>query len=177
MRTLMCLDEKNYTDDMPLFLKYAVRAVIIRDGRIAMQKAKAGYYKILGGGVDEGEAYEDALVREVQEEAGLVVRRDSIREIGEIVEIRQDLFEKDHKYECHSIFYFCDVEDDMVETKLTASEVREGFDLEWATPEAIIDAYDKMSKVSERVDNKPWVDRDTCFIKMLQSGEIKCYTK
>ena len=46
MRTLMCLDEKNYTDDMPLFLKYAVRAVIIRDGRIAMQKAKAGYYKI-----------------------------------------------------------------------------------------------------------------------------------
>ena len=65
----------------------------------------------------------------------------------------------------------------MVETKLTASEVREGFELERATPEAIIDANDKMSKVSERVDNKPWVDRDTCFIKMLQSGEIKCYTK
>ena len=68
MRTLMCLDEKNYTDDMQLFLKYAVRAVIIRDGKIAMQRAKAGYYKILGGGVDEGESYEDALVREVREE-------------------------------------------------------------------------------------------------------------
>ncbi len=164
MRTLLCFDEKNYSEDMPKFVKYAVRAVIIRDGRIAMQKARTGYFKILGGGVDAGESYEDALIREVQEEAGLVVIRDSIQEIGEIIEKRQDIFEKDHIYECHSIFFFCDAKEEMVETSLTASEIREGFGLEWATPEEII------SRNSE-VTDKPWVSRDTSFIKLLVEGK------
>lgn len=165
MRTLITLDEKNYTDDMPVFEKFAVRAVIIRDGRIAMQKAKTGYYKILGGGVDKGESYEDALVREVEEEAGLLVKRDTIQEIGEILEVREDLYTKGTKYICHSIFFFCDAEDELVETHLTASEIREGFGLAWATPEEII-------RENASAFDKVWVERDTRFIKMLADGLI-----
>ena len=52
----------------------------------------------------------------------------------------------------------------MVETSLTASEIREGFGLEWATPEEII------SRNSE-VTDKPWVSRDTSFIKLLVEGK------
>lgn len=165
MRTLLSLDEKNYTDDMPVFEKYSVRGVIIRDGKIAMQKAGTGYFKILGGGVDKGETFEDALVREVQEESGLVVKRESIKEVGEIVEMREDLQKKGQKYVCHSVFFFCDAEDEMVETKLTLSEIREGFGLEWATPEEIIE-------VNSQTVDMPWVDRDTCFIKMLVEGQV-----
>lgn len=62
--------------------------------KIATQHGSAGDYKILGGGVEPGEKLEDALIREVGEESGLIVIPESIRPIGEIVERRRDLFEK-----------------------------------------------------------------------------------
>ena len=49
MRTLYTFDKHNYSDDMEVFERFAVRAVIIRDGKLAMQQAGEGYYKILGG--------------------------------------------------------------------------------------------------------------------------------
>ena len=52
MEILYTFDKHNYTDDMPVFERFAVRGIIIRDGRIAMQQAGEGYYKILGGGID-----------------------------------------------------------------------------------------------------------------------------
>ena len=67
MKLLKVFDRQDYTDEMPVFEKYAVRGVIIRNGRIATQKGSAGDYKILGGGVEAGESLEDALLREVQE--------------------------------------------------------------------------------------------------------------
>ena len=66
MRTLYTFDKHNYSDDMEVFERFAVRAVIIRDGKLAMQQAGEGYYKILGGGIDAGETNEVALAREVR---------------------------------------------------------------------------------------------------------------
>ena len=40
MKVLAVFDEKNYTDEMPEYERYCVRGVIIRDGKIAMQKGK-----------------------------------------------------------------------------------------------------------------------------------------
>ena len=51
-------------------------------------------------------------------------------------------------------------------TSLTASEIREGFELTWVSPEEIIKANDK-------VTDMPWVMRDTAFIKMLADGTIE----
>ena len=98
MNTIFTIDQKDYSEEMPLTERYAVRALICKNGLWAMQKSAAGDYKIPGGGVEEGESYEEALIREVREETGLLVIPDSIREIGEVLEIRRDSFEKDKKY-------------------------------------------------------------------------------
>ena len=95
MQILLTLDKKDYEEGMPVFEKYSTRGVIIRDGKIATQHGSAGDYKILGGGVEPGEKLEDALIREVGEESGLIVIPESIRPIGEIVERRRDLFDTD----------------------------------------------------------------------------------
>ena len=91
MRILFTLDDKNYSDDMPVFEKWAVRGIICKDGKYAMQRGRSGKYKIPGGGVEKGETFLETLVREVKEEVGLVVIESSVKEIGEILELREDL--------------------------------------------------------------------------------------
>ena len=131
MQILLTLDKKDYEEGMPVFEKYSTRGVIIRDGKIATQHGSAGDYKILGGGVEPGEKLEDALIREVGEESGLIVIPESIRPIGEIVERRRDLFEKTRSNVCHSCFFFCDAKEEMTQTHMTESEIAKGFHLEW----------------------------------------------
>ena len=46
MRTLYTFDKHNYSDDMEVFERFAVRAVIIRDGKLAMQQAGADLPKL-----------------------------------------------------------------------------------------------------------------------------------
>lgn len=71
-----------------------MRAIICRDGRYAMQQNRDGIYKIPGGGVENNESLLDTLCRETLEETGLVVIRDSVREIGDVLELRRDLLKK-----------------------------------------------------------------------------------
>lgn len=161
MRILKTIDRKDYTDQMPVFEKFSVRGVILREGRLAVQQSAAGDYKILGGGVEKGETLQEALLREVQEESGLVVIPESIREIGEIVERRRDLFEPDVVYVCHSCFFLCDARQEMTQTHMTESEAEKGFHLVWATPEEIIAGNEPFC------DSQPWSYRDREFVRML----------
>ena len=97
MRRLFVLDSKDYDDTHSVTVKNTVRAIICRDGRYAMQQNRDGIYKIPGGGVENNESLLDTLCRETLEETGLVVIRDSVREIGDVLELRRDLFEEDNK--------------------------------------------------------------------------------
>lgn len=163
MKLLKVYDSRNYTDDMPVFEKYSVRGVIVRDGKIATQMGSAGDYKILGGGVEPGEDFSDALLREVQEESGLIIKKETIREVGEIREEREDLFQKGTKYVCHSCFYFCEAKEELGELHMTESEIAKGYHLVWATPEEIIDG-------NQSFLHQPWICRDTEFIRMMVNG-------
>lgn len=163
METILVLDEKNYTDDMPVFEKTGVRAIICKDGRYAMQYSADGEYKIPGGGMEAGESCEETLIREVREETGLKVLPETIKEIGEITEIREDLFKKGTKYICHSLFYSCDVSDEVGEMRLTPSEVLKGYTLQWATVDEIIECNTRLLK-------DKWTFRDTEFLKWLRQN-------
>ncbi len=159
MRTLLILDRNDYSEDMPILEKYATRAMIVRDGRVATQQGAAGDYKLLGGGVEQGEDYRHSLCREVLEESGLIVIPDSIQEIGEILERRRDIFEPQKVFVCHTLFYVCDAKAQMEAPCMTQSEITKGYHLVWATPEEI------MAGNAAFCDSQPWIYRDTEFVR------------
>ena len=148
-------------------LRHACRGILLHDGKILLiYEANNDKYIIPGGGVEGGESHAVTLEREVREETGLLVIPESIEEIGEILELREDVFSKGVKYVCHSYFYFCDVEERTVETQMTESEIAKGFHPVWEYPEVICRANDAIQK--ER-----WQKRDTEFIRMLLDGRVK----
>ena len=163
MQTFMVLDEKNYTEDMPVYERNVVRALIEKDGLFAMQKGKQGEYKIPGGGMDEGETIVEALMREVREETGLVIIPDTMKELGEITEIRRDIFDANIKYIAHSMHYACEVEPEMVGTAMTESEKEKGYRLEWADIDTIIETNTKLMK-------EKWQLRDVKFLEWYKEN-------
>lgn len=165
MKTLMVFDDKNYTDDMPVCEKFAARGVILRDGRLAVQKGSAGDCKILGGGMEPKEDVKDALYREVLEEAGLFIIKDTIRGLGTISEMREDIFTKGTKFVCHTSFYQCEIREETTKPHMTQSEIEKGYHLEWLTPEEII-------QNNQPFLHQPWIKRDTAFVRLLIDGML-----
>ena len=160
MQILAVFDEKNYDNTETVLEKYTIRGIVVRDGKIAMQCSRDGEFKIPGGGMEPGESYLQALAREVQEETGLFIIPQKAVELGEITEIRKDIFDDRKKYICHSLFYFCEETGEEEQIHLTTSEIAKGYDLKWATPQEI---YEK----NIAVEKDPWIIRDTAFIKMI----------
>ncbi len=168
MKTLFVMDEKDYTEEMPVVERTTVRALIERDGLFAMQKSRYGEYKIPGGAPDPDETMEDALVREVREETGLFVERDSIREVGMTLEMREDAHKKGVKFVRRTYFYSCRVGDEIGETSMTRSEIDLGFTLVWAGRDEIIAG----NRVALR---EKWNIRDTEFFQWMKDhpGELE----
>lgn len=166
MRILAVFDENNYQDTESLYEKYSVRGIIMRDGKLAMQCGSDGEYKIPGGGKEEGETFIEALAREIREETGLFIIEEEVQALGEILEIRRDIFDSAQKYICHSLFYFCKVTKEQTQISLTPSELARGYHLAWASPEEIY-------RRNIQTEKDSWIIRDTAFIKMLIDKKIE----
>ena len=67
MKILATFDARDYEGTTGIYEKYSIRAIIVRDGRLAMQCSREGEYKIPGGGQEPGENYEQTLIREVKD--------------------------------------------------------------------------------------------------------------
>lgn len=164
METRIVFDEKNYEGLREVCKRTTVRAIIMRDGKLAMQCSRDGEYKIPGGGIEEHEDHTECLIREVAEETGLTVVRESIRPLVETEEIRRDLFHPDQKFCRRTYFYVCEVTGEQKPLQLTESEKEKGFYFVWATPEEICRA------------NAAFTDartvRDTEIVKRIADGRI-----
>lgn len=80
MRILFEMDKKDYVPNVSVFSRPSARAIIIKDRKIAMVYSKKyNYYKFPGGGIENGECMEDALIREVLEETGKLCWMLSVR--------------------------------------------------------------------------------------------------
>jgi 8-oxo-dGTP pyrophosphatase MutT (NUDIX family) len=140
MRLLFEMDTMDYKAGGKEFVRPSARGIIIRGGRVAMVYSKMyDYYKFPGGGIEDGEDMTAALVREVREEAGLSVIRESVRELGLVHRVERtdhydaDIFVQDNYY------YLCEVEAAPVEQSLDDYEREEGFTLVYVEPRRAIE--------------------------------------
>lgn len=128
MKELAIINPENVSEEEVLSYRTreSARAVVFdADGKIALlHVTKKNYYKLPGGGLDEGEDIMTALRRECQEEIGCDI--EVIGEIGSIIEYRKIFTLKQT-----SFCYVAKVVGEKGVPSFTGSEVEDGFKEVW----------------------------------------------
>lgn len=139
MRLLFEIDTKDYDRTGKAFVRPSARSIIIKDKKVAMvHSVKYNYYKFPGGGIEDKESNENALIRETLEEAGLVIIPKKIKEYGYVHRIQKsndndaDYFVQDNYY------YICECEEYILKQSLDNYELDEKFTLKFIQPEEAI---------------------------------------
>lgn len=161
MKALKILNEENVSDEeLENFkVRRAARAFVIdNEGKIAFNYMEVDkYYELPGGGVEEGETYEEGLIREAREEAGCDVQ--ILNEVGIIKEYRK---EKSFVNETHA--YIAKVVGDKKDLILTEGEARGGMTVQWVTVEKALELIKTVNK-PKRLYDEYLVIRDITIIE------------
>ncbi len=112
MKTLFTIDLKNYKDNWTRSRRDSTRGIIRfgQDKLALVYATKLGYYKFPGGGINENEDKIAALIREVQEEVGLVVIPSSVKEFGVAHRYQKSGKTPDTVFVQDNFYYECQVE-------------------------------------------------------------------
>jgi 8-oxo-dGTP diphosphatase len=106
--------------------RHAARAIVFKAGKVALLHARRDrYYKLPGGGVEDGEDILETLEREILEEVGAQI--EVTDEVGIIIEKRakNGLLQTSHCYIGEKV-------GKLRKPKFTKSELAEGFEIVWA---------------------------------------------
>ena len=171
MKILFELDYKNYIEGIDKYFRPSARALIIRDGLVALVYSKKyNYFKFPGGGMKNGENNIAALIREVKEEIGLDVVASSIKEYGMV--IRKDKSESNGLFLQENYYYFCEVKNIIHKQELDSYELEEGFMLKWVSIDDAILTNLKGKHNDPDLNTMHIIERDAKVLKMLK-GDIK----
>lgn len=129
MKLISEIQLEEFEDKSNVRLREAVRAIVLKNGEMAiLYVSNKNYHKLPGGGIEQGEDLQEALDREIMEEVGTTI--ENIREVGKIVEYR-----KQHNLQQISYCFIADVKDDKGKQNFTNEEKEEGFELKWVSVE------------------------------------------
>jgi len=110
------------------------RGVIVKGDKILLShETVSGWWLIPGGGMEEGETPEECLIREINEETGLIVRPQ------EEFLILHEYYEE-YRYTSH--YYVCEVTG-QGRMNLTDEEKRRGLEPEWILLDDALELFSK----------------------------------
>ncbi|MFA4999600.1 MAG: NUDIX domain-containing protein [Parcubacteria group bacterium] len=139
----------------------AGRAVVFdEDDKIALLYVRQeDYYKLPGGGIEDGEDVREALNRECLEEAGCNI--DITNELGSIVEYRKSMNLKQISY-C----FMAKVKGSKGAPNFTDEEEQRGFELVWLSYKEALNAFEN-SKTTFDEGKLYIIPRDRAFIEAV----------
>ena len=167
MKTLFTIDIKNYDTSWERSRRDSARAIIrVGSDKLALVYAtKLGYYKFPGGGIHQDEDTVAALIREVQEEVGLVVIPQSVKEYGVVHRFQKSGIKPETIFVQDNFFYECQVEDKVINQNLDDYEDKAGFELRIVP---IKEAIETNLKYRDTDDfNIAMIARDTRTLAMM----------
>ncbi|MBQ1299905.1 MAG: NUDIX domain-containing protein [Erysipelotrichaceae bacterium] len=172
MRLLFEMDMKDYGECTHSFRRDSARSIIISNGKIAMiHSEKYDYYKFPGGGIENGEDPFDAMIRETQEEAGLIVIPETVKEYGYVHRIQRSDNDPSECFIQDNYYYLCDAADGLVSQNLDEYEKKESYQLEYVEPSL---AIQKNRSVKDSPYNRMMFEREARVLEMLISeGMVK----
>ena len=166
MRLLFEIDTKDYDLNGVAFIRHSARCINIKNGLVAMvHSIKYDYYKFPGGGIEEGESEENAMIRETKEESGLVVIPESVKEYGYVHRIQKSDYDDADYFVQDNYYFLCDVEETIYSQDLDDYEADERFTLEYVEP-------DKAIYVNRNVNHGPkdqtMLEREARVLELLK---------
>lgn len=165
MRLLFEMDLHDYADCTHNFVRNSARSIIIRDKKVAMvHSLKYDYYKFPGGGIEGEESPVDAMIRETREEAGLVVKPETVQEYGYVHRIQRSDSDPSECFVQDNFYYLCNADDEIVSQHLDHYEAAEHYALEFVAP---IFAIHKNRNVQGSPYNSMMFEREARVLEML----------
>ena len=165
MRILFAMDKKDYAGCTHEYVRHSARGIIIRDGKVAMvHSRKYDYYKFPGGGIEKSEDPVQAMIRETREEAGLIVRPETVREYGCVPRRQRSETDETECFVQDNFYYICQAEDASAGQQLDAYEADEGFSLVFVDP---AEAIAKNRSAVKSDFSRTMLEREARVLEML----------
>ena len=168
MKQLFEIDLQDYEEGDNVFSRPSARGIIlIEHNKIALvYSEKEKYYKFPGGGIHKDEDKQEALIREVKEEVGLIVIPESIREFGRVMRRQKSNISPHTIFEQENFYFICEVENLIVGQELDDYEIEAGFVLRVVNLDEAISVNSKYK--SEDYFNEIMITRETKVLNMIK---------
>lgn len=166
MKRLFTIDLKDYDENWPHSTRPSARGIIVKGDKLGLiHNMKYDYYEFPGGGIEEGESFEEGLIREVKEETGLKVIPESIREFGSALRLSKSRVFENTVFEQENFYYYCEVYDEIGETQLEDYEEEEQLSLEFISIEDALEA--NLNRDHGEINGGVWVKRESMLLELL----------
>ena len=172
MKRLFTIDLKDYDENWAHSKRPSARGIIVKGDKLGLiHNMKYDYYEFPGGGIEEGESFEEGLIREVKEETGLKVIPKSIREFGSALRLSKSRVFENTVFEQENFYYYCEVYDEIGETQLEDYEEEEQLSLEFISIEDALEA--NLNRDHGEINGGAWVKRESMLLELLLFEKCK----